>query len=418
MNRKKTLQAWQMIVSVVLLAAMLITLFLPAFQFNGKAARKAIEKVVPKEMLTLGGALGGFSMDDIEKEVDQEVRNFEEECNVKLSSISMGTIMMKSAEQFLGGKENIEENDLESLYESLKSGWGSMRMMFWIIYIVDILIMVLLILGFVLGWNKIIPLALDAVYAVAVAGIFGVIRFVSPGMGGNAFSGLDDMLSSLGVSSADIAGKAGEMLACFYGSAYIIGIVIAVLLLIMSVVCMVVGNQEWITLPDGRKMTPEEYHRMQEEERQRAEWDEQQRQKQMQLEQEERERKKQREAQERQRQMEEQQKQQKQQAQAAMGQVMCIKGVATGQGFSLPETSKVVVGKNPQYANLLIQSPHVSNVHCSIRYKAATNTYIVKDHSSNGTYVNGVRLQKDVPLVFPAGTVLQLADGSNEIRLG
>ena len=101
-----------------------------------------------------------------------------------------------------------------------------------------------------------------------------------------------------------------------------------------------------------------------------------------------------------------------------MGQVMCIKGVATGQGFSLPETSKVVVGKNPQYANLLIQSPHVSNVHCSIRYKAATNTYIVKDHSSNGTYVNGVRLQKDVPLVFPAGTVLQLADGSNEIRLG
>ena len=72
MNRKKTLQAWQMIVSVVLLAAMLITLFLPAFQFNGKAARKAIEKVVPKEMLTLGGALGGFSMDDIEKEVDPE----------------------------------------------------------------------------------------------------------------------------------------------------------------------------------------------------------------------------------------------------------------------------------------------------------------------------------------------------------
>lgn len=105
-------------------------------------------------------------------------------------------------------------------------------------------------------------------------------------------------------------------------------------------------------------------------------------------------------------------------AQAAMGQVMCIKGVAVGQGYSLPETSKVVVGKNPQYANLVIKSPHVSNVHCSIRYKAATNTYIVKDHSSNGTYVNGVRLQKDVPLVFPEGTVLQLADGSNEIKLG
>ena len=391
MNRKKTLQAWQMIVSVVLLAAMLITLFLPAFQFNGKAARKAIEKVVPKEMLTLGGALGGFSMDDIEKEVDQEVRNFEEECNVKLSSISMGTIMMKSAEQFLGGKENIEENDLESLYESLKSGWGSMRMMFWMIYIVDILIMVLLILGFVLGWNKIIPLALDAVYAVA--GIFGVIRFVSPGMGGNAFSGLDDMLSSLGVSSADIAGKAGEMLACFYGSAYIIGIVIAVLLLVVSVVSMVIGDaaQEPVPnpgpnpdpMPDPVPFRPEPTPKPEPVRPDPVPAPQPQ-----------------------------------PAAQAVMGQVMCIKGVATGQGFSLPETSKVVVGKNPQYANLLIQSPHVSNVHCSIRYKAATNSYIVKDHSSNGTYVNGVRLQKDVPLVFPAGTVLQLADGSNEIRLG
>ena len=401
MNRKKTLQAWQMIVSVVLLAAMLITLFLPAFQFNGKATRKAIEKVVPKEMLTLGGVLGGFSMDDIEKEVDQEVRNFEEECNVRLSSISVGTIMLKSAEQFLGGKENIEENDLESLYESLKSGWGTMRMMFWMIYIVDILMMVLLILGFVLGWNKIIPLAIDAVYAVAVTGIFGVIRFVSPAMGGNALSGLDDMLSTFGVSSADIAGKAGKMLACFYGSVYIIGIMIAVLLLVVSVVSMVIGDaaQEPVpnpgsmsgpglmpdpgpmSNPDPMPFKPEPAPEPVRPDPVPA-------------------------------------PQPQPAAQAAMGQVMCIKGVAVGQGYSLPETSKVVVGKNRQYANLIISSPHVSNVHCSIRYKAATNSYIVKDHSSNGTYVDGVRLQKDVPMNFQAGTILQLADGSNEIKLG
>ncbi len=401
MNRKKTLQAWQMIVSVVLLAAMLITLFLPAFQFNGKATRKAIEKVVPKEMLTLGGVLGGFSMDDIEKEVDQEVRNFEEECNVRLSSISVGTIMLKSAEQFLGGKENIEENDLESLYESLKSGWGTMRMMFWMIYILDILMMLLLILGFVLGWNKIIPLAIDAVYAVAVTGIFGVIRFVSPAMGGNALSGLDDMLSTFGVSSADIAGKAGKMLACFYGSVYIIGIMIAVLLLVVSVVSMVIGDAAQKPVPNPGSMSgpglmpdpgpmsnpdpmpfkPEPAPEPVRPDPVPA-------------------------------------PQPQPAAQAAMGQVMCIKGVAVGQGYSLPETSKVVVGKNRQYANLIVSSPHVSNVHCSIRYKAATNSYIIKDHSSNGTYVDGVRLQKDVPLNFPAGTILQLADGSNEIKLG
>lgn len=125
-----------------------------------------------------------------------------------------------------------------------------------------------------------------------------------------------------------------------------------------------------------------------------------------------------REKEELERQKKELEEKMKAQQQPQMGQVVCIKGVAVGQGFSLPETAKIVVGKSRQNTNMLINSPMVSNVHCSIRYKAATNTYIVKDHSTNGTYVNGARIQKDVPMSFPAGTVLQLADGSNEIKLG
>ena len=105
-------------------------------------------------------------------------------------------------------------------------------------------------------------------------------------------------------------------------------------------------------------------------------------------------------------------------AQQAMGQVRVVKGVATGQGFALPQDKKVIVGKNPQKSNLVIADPHVSNIHCSIRYIAATNRYIIKDHSSNGTFVNGVRLQKDTAMEYPAGTLLCLADGSNEILLG
>jgi pSer/pThr/pTyr-binding forkhead associated (FHA) protein len=101
-----------------------------------------------------------------------------------------------------------------------------------------------------------------------------------------------------------------------------------------------------------------------------------------------------------------------------MGKVRCTKGVAMGQGFQLPEDRKVIVGKNPQKANLVINDPSVSGVHCSIRYQAANNTYSIIDHSTNGTYVNGVRLQKDVPMQYPAGTVLTLANENNEITLG
>ena len=102
----------------------------------------------------------------------------------------------------------------------------------------------------------------------------------------------------------------------------------------------------------------------------------------------------------------------------AVGKVVCTKGVAYGQGFQLPVDRKVVVGKSPSKANLVINNQNVSNIHCSIRYNAARNTYTVKDHSSNGTCVNGVRMVKDVALEYPAGTVLSLADGSNEITLG
>ena len=112
------------------------------------------------------------------------------------------------------------------------------------------------------------------------------------------------------------------------------------------------------------------------------------------------------------------QAQQQVQPAAGMGQVTCTKGVAQGKGFSLPQDRKVVVGRNERNANLIISYPKISNVHCSIRYVAAANTYIVKDHSTNGTFVNGIRLRKDVGEELPAGSVLQLADGANEITLG
>lgn len=100
------------------------------------------------------------------------------------------------------------------------------------------------------------------------------------------------------------------------------------------------------------------------------------------------------------------------------GRVKCTQGVAMGQGYKLPADRKVIVGKSPQNATLVIHDPHVSNIHCSIRYRAETDSYIIKDHSTNGTFVNGIRLGKDVAVEYPAGTVLSLADGANKITLG
>lgn len=108
-----------------------------------------------------------------------------------------------------------------------------------------------------------------------------------------------------------------------------------------------------------------------------------------------------------------------QKKQTPMGRIQITRGVAVGQkGYRFTETNKIIVGKNPQTCNLVVNNPHVSNIHCSVRYQAQKNVYIIKDHSSNGTYVNQMRLAKGVPTEYPAGTVVSLANTDTQIRLG
>ncbi len=102
-----------------------------------------------------------------------------------------------------------------------------------------------------------------------------------------------------------------------------------------------------------------------------------------------------------------------------MGSVKVTEGKVVGnKGYRLKQGYKIVVGKSSQRAQLIIDNQHVSNVHCSIRYNSALDSYIVKDHSTNGTFVHGKRLIKDQAAEFPAGTVLVLADGVAKITLG
>lgn len=417
MNGKKTMKAWQMIVAVVLLAAMMITIFLPAFHINGKSFRKAVEKVVSGSQLDEAiGGLTGYSMDDLESEIDKALQEAEQENNVKVSSISVGNIMIKSADKFFG--TDAEDADDEAT-ASVKSGYNTGRIIFWIIYIAVILVIVLVILGFVLEWSKYIPLGITAGYSLVAAGIFGFLRFATPGMVAKS-SAFSELFSQIPLSESLMSSMASKMIACFYGPAFLVAMIIAILSLVWSVVCMFVGGSEQPAQPpvnppvppqppiDGVPRYDPDWAAKQ------RELEEKKRQEEIRRREEERLRREKEELERQKKELEEKIKAQ----QPQMGQVVCIKGVAAGQGFSLPETAKIVVGKSRQNTNMLINSPMVSNVHCSIRYKAATNTYIVKDHSTNGTYVNGTRLQKDMPMSFPAGTVLQLADGSNEIKLG
>lgn len=101
-----------------------------------------------------------------------------------------------------------------------------------------------------------------------------------------------------------------------------------------------------------------------------------------------------------------------------MGIVRAITGVATGEGFRLPETNVLIIGRDSSRAFWIIDDQMISREHCSIRYQSESNLYIVTDLSTNGTFVGAERLKKGVPMPQEAGTVLSLADSNNQILLG
>lgn len=427
MKQRKTMRIWQMILILFLSVAMVITMFLPAFSFSGKK----VEKMFRTVFQTVDLDDFGFSQEEVDEEIegiitdyDEKIQKYEKENNVKISSISPWNIMTKSFVKISYG-DNITEEELQEYQEneaflSAQKGYNLLRIFLWIVYMLVLVVLLMTILGFCLKWTKFIPLIISSVYGLSAAVIFGYFRF-------GLMSTIEKKIISA-FSENDILGKLSELgvsisiskiLSCFYSIAFLFAFIVAILIIIVSVLSMILGNRvasvpnieisefegevnaldgddrfgkqaedgnpfdfrtdaateqatsvinvtSVQTIPEGQTLQVASV----------------------------------------------------QVVPQPMGQVKCTKGIAVGQGFMLPQDRKVIVGKSPQNANLVINNVNVSNVHCSIRYNAVTNTYIVKDHSSNGTFVNGVRLQKDIPMEYPAGTVLSLADGSNQITLG
>lgn len=61
----------------------------------------------------------------------------------------------------------------------------------------------------------------------------------------------------------------------------------------------------------------------------------------------------------------------------------------------------------------------ISKIHCTIYYDSATNQFVIRDMgSTNGTFLNGVRVEKKLAVNAKAGTMLALASDKCVVELG
>lgn len=92
-------------------------------------------------------------------------------------------------------------------------------------------------------------------------------------------------------------------------------------------------------------------------------------------------------------------------------------GPMAGKTFKFPEGTVVTVGRDPAQCNLVLPSySMVSGVHCKLHFGKRVIT-VMDTNSTNGTFIDGNRLQPGKPVAFRDQTAMQLANANCSMKL-
>ena len=97
-----------------------------------------------------------------------------------------------------------------------------------------------------------------------------------------------------------------------------------------------------------------------------------------------------------------------------------MSGMYAGQELPIAPNDDLVIGRDAAFSNIIIDqnADKVSRKHCVVRFDPARNSYLVTDHSTNGTFIDGGnRLVANVPTPVPRGTIIALGSRENRFRL-
>ena len=86
------------------------------------------------------------------------------------------------------------------------------------------------------------------------------------------------------------------------------------------------------------------------------------------------------------------------------GTFVCASGVYQGMVIHLLPEQKILIGRNGNIVDIVINLPEISRIHCTIVYRSKTKEYEICDQSRNGTFVNGKRLLIEEIYKIPSGS--------------
>lgn len=98
--------------------------------------------------------------------------------------------------------------------------------------------------------------------------------------------------------------------------------------------------------------------------------------------------------------------------------VESIKGEHAGRRFNILKDTIITVGRSKQSDIAIPKNLYVSKHHCEIYYDSEKDRFYVEDYSTNGTYVNGVRLAQGTLHELLPGQSFSIGDRNTVMKVG
>ena len=110
---------------------------------------------------------------------------------------------------------------------------------------------------------------------------------------------------------------------------------------------------------------------------------------------------------------------QKEKISEKQGVLVCERGLYKGSMLHFRPEQSILVGRDEKVADIVVNLPRVSRLHCVIIFHQQDNIYEIVDFSKNGTYISGQqRLVSDTTYLVKPGTQISFGDLDNVYQLG
>lgn len=88
--------------------------------------------------------------------------------------------------------------------------------------------------------------------------------------------------------------------------------------------------------------------------------------------------------------------------------VEAVGGSLVGQKLNMSANQTITIGRDSAACQFVLQANGISRKHCTVYYNASINRFVITDFSTNGTFLNGTRIQPGVPVEAGIGSKITL----------